>query len=154
PIKPEDELAIGAMLNRVTAEDLRLRFFSPQKFFSHVFLARLTQLDYAREIAFLAVEEASGEAAGAVRLHAGPDHREAEYAILLRSDLKGIGLGRALMELILDWARADGIQRIHSQVLAENGPMLALCRSLGFDITLDPEDTSIRRVSLDLAPPA
>lgn len=151
PIKPEDELAIGAMLNKVTAEDLRLRFFSPQKFFSHVFLARLTQLDYAREIAFLALEEDSGEAAGAVRLHADPDHREAEYAILLRSDLKGIGLGRALMELILDWAKADGIQRVHSQVLAENGPMLALCRSLGFDITLDPEDTSIRRVSLDLA---
>lgn len=153
PIKPEDELAIGAMLNKVTAEDLRLRFFSPQKFFSHVFLARLTQLDYAREIAFIALEEPGGEAAGAVRLHAGPDHVEAEYAILLRSDLKGLGLGRALMELILDWARADGLKRVHSQVLAENGPMLALCRSLGFEITLDPEDTSVRKVSLDLAGP-
>lgn len=154
PIKPEDEIAIGAMLNKVTAEDLRLRFFSPQKSFSHVFLARLTQLDYAREVAFIALEEESGEAAGAVRLHAGPDHREAEYAILLRSDLKGIGLGRALMELILDWAKADGLTHVHSQVLAENGPMLALCRSLGFAIALDPEDTSIRRVSLDLTAPA
>lgn len=150
PMKPEDELAIGAMLGRVTLEDLRLRFFAPLKSFSHAFLARLTQLDYAREIAFIAVEEGSGEAAGAVRLHADPGHVEAEYAILLRSDLKGIGLGRALMELIIDWAKAEKLQRVHSQVLAENAPMLALCRDLGFEIALDPEDISVRRVALKL----
>lgn len=150
PMKPEDELPIGAMLARVTPEDLRLRFFAPLKSFSHAFLARLTQLDYAREMAFIAIEEGSGDAAGAVRLHADPGHVEAEYAILLRSDLKGIGLGRALMELIIDWARAEQLERVHSQVLAENGPMLALCRDLGFEVRLDPEDVSIRRVTLDL----
>lgn len=150
PMKPEDEVLIGAMLSRVTAEDLRLRFFAPLKSFSHAFLARLTQLDYAREMAFIAIEEGSGAAAGAVRLHADPGHVEAEYAILLRSDLKGIGLGRALMELIIDWAKAEALQRVHSQVLAENGPMLALCRDLGFEITLDPDDMSVRRVALDL----
>ncbi len=154
PMKPEDELLIGAMLERVTLEDLRLRFFAPLKSFSHAFLARLTQLDYAREMAFIAIEEESREAAGAVRLHADPGHVEAEYAILLRSDLKGIGLGRALMELIIDWARAEKVQRVHSQVLAENGPMLALCRDLGFEITRDPDDISIRRVALDLSPAA
>ncbi len=150
PMKPEDELLIGAMLGRVTAEDLRLRFFAPLKSFSHAFLARLTQLDYAREMAFIAIEEGSGEAAGAVRLHADPGYVEAEYAILLRSDLKGIGLGRALMELIIDWAKAEQLQRVHSQVLAENAPMLALCRDLGFEIALDPDDISVRRVALDL----
>ena len=150
PMKPEDELLIGAMLARVTAEDLRLRFFAPLKTFSHAFLARLTQLDYAREIAFIAIEEDSGEAAGAVRLHAAPGHAEAEYAILLRSDLKGIGLGRALMELIIDWAKAEKVQRVHSQVLAENGPMLALCRDLGFEITADPDDISTKHVALNL----
>ncbi|BCB17787.1 GNAT family N-acetyltransferase [Bosea sp. ANAM02] len=150
PMKPEDELLIGAMLGRVTPEDLRLRFFAPLKSFSHAFLARLTQLDYAREMAFVAIEEGSGDAAGVVRLHADPGHVEAEYAILLRSDLKGIGLGRALMELIIDWAKAERLQRIHSQVLAENGPMLALCRDLGFEIALDPDDISVRRVTLDL----
>lgn len=150
PMKPEDELLVGAMLARVTPEDLRLRFFAPLKSFSHAFLARLTQLDYAREMAFIAIEEGSGAAAGAVRLHAAPGHVEAEYAILLRSDLKGIGLGRALMELIIDWARAEHLKRVHSQVLAENGPMLALCRNLGFEITLDPDDVSVRRVALDL----
>ncbi|HEV7339854.1 MAG TPA: GNAT family N-acetyltransferase [Bosea sp. (in: a-proteobacteria)] len=150
PMKPEDELLIGAMLARVTAEDLRLRFFAPLKTFSHAFLARLTQLDYAREIAFIAIEEDSGEAAGAVRLHAAPGHAEAEYAILLRSDLKGLGLGRALMELIIDWAKAEKVQRVHSQVLAENGPMLALCRDLGFEITADPDDISTKHVALNL----
>lgn len=153
PIKPEDELLIGAMLVRVTPEDLRLRFFAPLKSFSHIFLARLTQLDYAREMAFIAIEDDSGEAAGVVRLHADPGHVEAEYAILLRSDLKGMGLGRALMELIIDWARAEGVGRVHSQVLAENGPMLALCRSLGFEIALDPDDISVRRVTLMLDAP-
>jgi acetyltransferase len=152
PMKPEDEVLVGAMLARVTAEDLRLRFFAPLKSFSHVFLARLTQLDYAREMAFIAIEEGSGDAAGAVRLHADPGYVEAEYAILLRSDLKGIGLGRALMELIIDWAKAETLQRVHSQVLAENGPMLALCRDLGFEIALDPDDVSIKRVELDLSP--
>ena len=153
PIKPEDELLIGAMLNRVTPEDLRLRFFAPLKSFGHTFLARLTQLDYAREMAFLATEDGSGDAAGAVRLHADPGHVEAEYAILLRSDLKGIGLGRALMVLMIDWARAEGIRCVHSQVLAENGPMLALCHSLGFEITLDPDDVSVKRVALRLDAP-
>lgn len=151
PMKPEDELAIGAMLGRVTLEDLRLRFFAPLKSFSHAFLARLTQLDYAREMAFIAIEEGNREAAGAVRLHADPGHVEAEYAILLRSDLKGIGLGRALMKLIIDWAKAEKLQRVHSQVLAENAPMLALCRDLGFEIGLDPEDLSVRRVALNLS---
>lgn len=153
PMKPEDELLLGAMLARVTSEDLRLRFFAPLKSFSHAFLARLTQLDYAREMAFIAIEEGSGQAAGAVRLHADPGHVEAEYAILLRSDLKGIGLGRALMELIIDWARAEHVQRVHSQVLAENGPMLTLCRALGFDVALDPDDISVRRVALNLNAP-
>lgn len=153
PIKPEDELLIGAMLNRVTPEDLRLRFFAPLKSFSHAFLARLTQLDYAREMAFLAVEDENSEAAGAVRLHADPGHVEAEYAILLRSDLKGMGLGRALMVLMIDWARAEGIRRVHSQVLAENGPMLTLCQSLGFEIAFDPDDISVKRVTLRLDAP-
>ena len=101
-------------------------------------------------MAFFAFEDGPGEAAGAVRLHADPGHVEAEYAILLRSDLKGIGLGRALMQLIIDWAEAEKLQRVHSQVLAENAPMLALCRDLGFEIALDPDDVSVWRVELNL----
>ncbi|HEV7256261.1 MAG TPA: GNAT family N-acetyltransferase [Bosea sp. (in: a-proteobacteria)] len=148
PIRPEDEEAIAAMLQRVTQEDLRLRFFAPLKTFSHAFLAHLTQLDYARAMAFVAFEDATGEAAGVVRLHADPGHDEAEYAILLRSDLKGVGLGWTLMTLIIEWARAEGLKTIRSQVLTENKRMLALCRQLGFAIAHDPDDPALSIVTL------
>lgn len=151
PIRPDDEGAIAEMLKKVTPEDLRLRFFAPVKAFSHAFLAHLTQLDYARAMAFVALDEA-GEVAGVVRLHADIAHEEAEYAILLRSDMKGLGLGWSLMTLIIDWARAEGLKVIRSQVLAENTRMLALCRQLGFDIANDPDDTAIRVVTLPVEP--
>ncbi|WP_439494399.1 bifunctional acetate--CoA ligase family protein/GNAT family N-acetyltransferase [Bosea sp. (in: a-proteobacteria)] len=151
PIRPDDEGAIAEMLKKVTPEDLRLRFFAPVKAFSHAFLAHLTQLDYARAMAFVALDE-SGEVAGVVRLHADIAHEEAEYAILLRSDMKGLGLGWTLMTLIIEWARAEGLKTIRSQVLAENTRMLALCRQLGFGIANDPDDTAIRIVTLPVEP--
>ena len=148
PIRPEDEGAIADMLLKVTPEDLRLRFFAPVKSFSHAFLAHLTQLDYARAMAFVAFEETTGEVAGVVRLHTDPGLEEAEYAILLRSDLKGVGLGWTLMTLIIEWAKAEGLKTIRSQVLAENTRMLALCRELGFEIGHDPDDSALRVVTL------
>lgn len=150
PIRPEDEGAIAAMLQKVTQEDLRLRFFAPLKVFSHAFLAHLTQLDYARAMAFVASEEETGEVAGVVRLHADAAREEAEYAILLRSDLKGVGLGWTLMTLIIEWAKAEGLKTIRSQVLGENTRMLALCRQLGFAIANDPDDPALRVVTLSV----
>jgi acetyltransferase len=70
-----------------------LRFFAPVKYFSHAFLARLTQLDYGRAIAFAALDGASGDLLGVVRLHADSNYESAEYAVLVRSDLKGHGIG-------------------------------------------------------------
>src|SRR5215470_11303566 len=86
PIRPEDEPSIHEMLKHITMHDLRLRFFAPMKQFSHEFIARLTQLDYARAMAFVAFDEASGELAGVVRLHSDSIYETGEYAILLRSD--------------------------------------------------------------------
>ena len=91
---------------------------------------------------------------GVVRLHADADHQEGEYAILLRSDLKGRGLGWALMQLIVDYARADGLAAIAGQVLRENATMLAMCGALGFKIAADPEDPDLKIVTLTLAEPA
>ena len=104
----------------VTPDDLRLRFFAPVKEFSHNFIARFTQIDYARAMAFIAVEEATGAMLGVVRLHADADYASGEYAILVRSDLKGRGLGWLLMQLIIEYARAEGIRSIHGQVLQDN----------------------------------
>ena len=66
-----------------------------------------------------------------MRLHADANHETAEYAILLRSDLKGLGLGWELMQLIIEWAKADGLSVIEGQVLRENTVMLDMCRALG-----------------------
>jgi acetyltransferase len=93
PIRPEDEPLLHTFFEKVSAEDLRLRFFAPIKAFSHLFLARLTQLDYARAIAFVAINDTGGELLGIAHLHADANYEKGEYAIMVRSDLKNHGLG-------------------------------------------------------------
>src|SRR5262249_10469241 len=92
PVRPEDEPLYGPFFAAVTQQDLRLRFFAPVKEFGHTFIARFTQIDYARAMAFIAIEESSGNMLGVVRLHADANYERGEYAILVRSDLKGRGL--------------------------------------------------------------
>ena len=150
PIRPEDEPLIHEFLRHVTPEDLRLRFFAPMKEFSHEFIARLTQLDYARAMAFVAFDETSKQLVGVVRIHSDSIYENGEYAILLRSDLKGRGLGWALMQLIIEYARSEGLKTISGDVLQENTTMLEMCRHLGFEIKTDPVDPSLCDVSLKL----
>ncbi|MBR0935014.1 bifunctional acetate--CoA ligase family protein/GNAT family N-acetyltransferase [Bradyrhizobium jicamae] len=150
PMRPEDEPMVDSFFRRVTAEDLRLRFFHAMKEFSHAFIARLTQLDYARAMAFVALDPKTGQMMGAVRLHSDSLYENAEYAILLQSDLKGKGLGWALMQLLIHYARSEGLQRLSGQVLTENTTMLGMCRDLGFTVTMDPADPSIVDVVLEL----
>jgi acetyltransferase len=150
PVRPEDDDLFRAFFEKVTPQDLRLRFFAPVKEFSHTFIARLTQIDYARAMAFVAFDEASGEMLGAVRLHADPNYEKAEYAILVRSDLKGQGLGSLLMETMIAYARAERLQVIEGQVLRENTTMIEMCRELGFTVAPDPSDADIYVVHLAL----
>ena len=88
---------------------------------------------------------------GAVRLHADPDHRTGEYAIMVRSELKGQGLGWMLMNLIIDYAARDGIETITGEVLKENTTMLDMCRSLGFRIRPSSDDEAVSVVTLSVA---
>jgi acetyltransferase len=148
PVRPEDEPLYGPFFARVSEQDLRLRFFAPVKDFSHTFIARFTQIDYARAMAFIALEEASGAMLGVVRLHANANFDSGEYAILVRSDVKGHGLGWQLMRLIIDYARAEGLKIIEGQVLSSNTTMLAMCRELGFQISFDPQDPDSCTVKL------
>lgn len=150
PVRPEDEGLYQSFFTHVTAQDLRLRFFAPVKDFSHTFIARLTQIDYARAMVFVAIDASSGQMLGAVRLHADAMYETGEYAILVRSDLKGHGLGWKLMQLIIEYARAEGIGTIRGQVLHENTNMLEMCRQLGFHIAADPDDLSVSVVTLRL----
>jgi len=150
PIKPDDEALIHDLLVHVSKQDLRLRFFDSIREFSHPFVARLTQIDYAREMAFVAIDEANGQIIGVVRLYSGSSHETGEYAILLRSDLKGRGLGWALMQLLVEYAKSEGLKRIVGQILQENSVMLKMCRELGFEIKTDAEDRGVYDVTLTL----
>ncbi len=150
PVRPEDEVLYPEFFAHVSQEDLRLRFFSPMRAFSHAFIARLTQIDYARAMAFVAIDEDRRELLGVVRLHSDANYESGEYAILLRSDLKGQGLGWKLMELMIEYARNEGLRRIEGQVLRENTAMLRMCRELGFRIDADPGDPAIMLAALPL----
>lgn len=150
PIRPEDEPRIHEMLKHVTMHDLRLRFFAPIKEFSHEFIARLTQLDYARAMAFVAFDETTNQLVGVVRIHSDSLYETGEYAILLRSDLKGRGLGWALMQIIIEYARSEGLKAISGDVLAENTVMLEMCRSLGFEVKSDLVEPDVCSVKLTL----
>jgi acetyltransferase len=152
PIRAEDESALLSFLARIDPEDLRLRFFSASRDFSHHFIARLTQLDYGRSIAFLAVDLGSSDILGVVRLHADPDHHNAEFAILVRSDLKCRGLGTILMGQMIEYGRAEGYRVIIGQVLRENRAMLQLCHEFNFQIE-DSSEKSICNVRLSLTDP-
>ena len=150
PVRPEDEALYPAFLAKLDPNDLRLRFFAPVKDMTHAFIARLTQIDYAREMAFLALDPDTNEMLGVVRLAGDPDGESAEYAVIVRSDLKGLGLGWALMQRIIAYARSAGLKRVTGEVLRENTTMLKMCEALGFTATVDPEEPSIVHVSLAL----
>ena len=149
PVRPEDETAVADFFRQVKAEDLRQRFFTPVRQVPRVFIARLTQIDYARNLVLLAIA-ADGAVLGVSQLHADPDVETGEYAILLRSDQKGRGLGWRLMQALIRTARRTGLKRVTGEVLTENAAMLAICRELGFEIRPDPSDHQVRIVTLDL----
>jgi acetyltransferase len=152
PIRPEDEPAHHALIARMSPEDLRLRFFSYVRELRHAQMARLTQVDYDREMAFIATapdEHGEPETLGVVRTVTDPDNESAEFAVLVRSDLKGKGLGSMLMKKIIDYCRSRGTAEIKGLVLASNESMIGLARSLGFRIESGPDgDTVVARLAL------
>lgn len=150
PILPEDEKLYEDFLAGISPEDHRLRFFVPKTTLSHRFVARLTQIDYAREMAFIALNMESQRLIGVVRFGADPDFRRGEYAVLVRSDLKGKGLGWQLMSHLIDYAQAQGLEELFGSVLTENSTMLNMCRQFGFAIQTDHDDPMLRHVTLKL----
>ncbi len=151
PLLPEDEPELQAFNERCDPEDLRLRFFQPMRHLSHEMAARLTQLDYERDMALaLARPGPAGESAihAVVRMSSDPDERRAEYAIILERIIRGNGA--LLMQRMIGYARSRGLVELYGEVLRENKGMLRLNRALGFDIRTDPEDATIMCVTLRL----
>jgi acetyltransferase len=149
PVRPEDERLYEHFFANVSGEDLTMRFFTSAPERSHRFLARLTQIDYAREMAFVALSKI-GELLGVARLIADPDYKRAEYAVLVRSDLKGRGLGWQMMQHLIAYSRAEGLEELYGQVLTENTTMIEMCRELGFHIAVNPADVTLVNVTLPL----
>jgi acetyltransferase len=152
PIRPEDEPAHADFLARMAPQDLRYRFFSDVRHFEHSQMARFTQIDYDREMAFIAVgEDAQGrpQTLGVVRTVTDPDNQRAEFAVTVRSDLKGAGLGRRLLEKMIGYCRGQGTKLFYGEVLADNAPMLRLARQLGMTVRPGAE-ADIVEVSLPL----
>jgi acetyltransferase len=150
PLRPEDEPLLHDLAAHMSPEDLRLRFFTPVRGLTRAVAARLSQLDYDREMALVA--EHRGIALGVVHYFADPDNRRAEYAIAVRSDWHGHGVGYLLMTRLIEIARQRGIGDLVGEVLRENGPMLQMCRELGFSVASDPDDPAIMAVGKRLAP--
>jgi acetyltransferase len=150
PIRPADEHLYGAFVAELSPEDIRFRFLSPRKEFSHKFIARFTQIDYSRAMAFVSLDKEQKELLGIARLAADPDYTKGEYAIIVRSDLKGTGIGWALMRHLIAYAEKEGLHELVGDVLASNQRMLDMCRALGFQISPNGEDSSIFKVRLNL----
>jgi acetyltransferase len=142
PIRPEDAGRHGAFFRRLSPQDIRYRFFSAMRELSAEQLARLTQIDYDREMAFIAVRETTGETVGVARLVC-EDESSGEFAVIVEADAKGKGVARHLVERLIHWGRERGLSVIVGQVLADNAPMLAFVRHLGFHVNRVPEEPEI-----------
>ncbi|MCJ7800524.1 MAG: bifunctional acetate--CoA ligase family protein/GNAT family N-acetyltransferase [Polaromonas sp.] len=152
PIRPEDEPCLRAFFTEAEPDDLRMRFFMARREFAHSELARFSQIDYAREMTFIAVAQGpAGEVRmlGEVRASTDPDNLRAEFAIMVRSDLKGRGLGRALLSKLIRYLKGRGTGELAGECLRQNDAMAALARSLGFGVTLAASGEAIS-LSLDL----
>ncbi|CAM5793850.1 bifunctional acetate--CoA ligase family protein/GNAT family N-acetyltransferase [Ottowia pentelensis] len=153
PIRPEDEAQHRAFLDSLDPEDVRLRVFYSRRALARSELARLVQIDYTREMAFIATVDGEGGAPrtlGVARSIADPDNVEAEFGIILRHEMKGAGLGHLLMDKLIAYQRAAGTTRLFAIVLTENRRMLELGRQLGFADLPMAEDPSTRRLVLAL----
>nr|WP_318384670.1 protein lysine acetyltransferase [uncultured Enterobacter sp.] len=142
PILPEDEPQLQQFISQVTKEDLYYRYFSEINEFTHEDLANMTQIDYDREMAFVAVRRTDNgeEILGVTRAISDPDNIDAEFAVLVRSDLKGLGLGRRLLEKLISYTRDHGLKRLNGITMPNNRGMVTLARKLGFDVDIQLED--------------
>lgn len=154
PIRPEDEPSHREFFTKLDPDDILFRFFGPLREPVHSELARFTQIDFEREMAFIATRQNDSghpETLGVARVIAEPDNVNARFAIIVRSDLKGRGLGSVLLEKLIAYCRQRGTSRIIGRALATNHRMLALAEKCGFRIAENSDEETIE-VDLPLNP--
>ncbi|MCC7484718.1 MAG: GNAT family N-acetyltransferase [Burkholderiales bacterium] len=138
PIRPEDAAAYADLIARTGADDLRMRFFAPARTLPARGLDRCTQINYDREMAFVAAQDGSGDILGEVRIFTYPGGDTAEFALLVRTDLQRRGLGRALLRKAIEYCRARGNSTLIGQIRTDNEAMLALARQCGMEVETAP----------------
>jgi acetyltransferase len=151
PLEVADAALYPDCLSEITPDDLRLRYFAAMREVSPELIDKLVHYDTKHAMASIAIEEATGRMLGVVRLHNDPGDENAEFAIIVRSRLKGHGLGWLLMKHMIAYAKANGLKSVRGQVLAENSTMLQMCGELGFHATDDPDERGVKLVTLPLA---
>ena len=153
PIRPEDEPIHLDFINKLSEEDLRMRFFGLVHEFTHSQMAQLTQIDYDREMAFVAMrtrQDGDQETLGVVRAFFDPDNINSEFAIVVRSDIKEKGLGSSLMDKMVRFCRERGTKEMVAYTMRENRAMQALGKKFGFKVKTSPDDPETIELHLDL----
>jgi len=149
-VRSEDEPLLQDLAAHMNPEDLRLRFFAPVRGLTPAVAARLSRLDYDREMGLIA--EHDGTILGVAHFFADADKHAAEYAISVRSDWHGHGVGYLLMMRLIEIAAARGVGELFGEVLRENYGMLEMCHALGFALAPDPADGTLLQVRKTLQP--
>jgi len=155
PIRPEDAEMEQAFVRALSPASRYFRFMDTLRELTPSMLVRFTQIDYDREMAFVATvgEHGVEREIGVCRYITNPDGGSCEFALVVADEWQRRGLGRRMMALLIDVARARGLREMVGHVLAENGPMLALCEELGFESAASSEGPQVRRLLLALARP-
>jgi acetyltransferase len=149
PLRVADGALYPEFATSLTAEDIRMRLFTPVAQLTQDMIDRFTHYDPNTAMALIALGE-DGRMLGVARLHDDEEGKSGEFAVLVRSALKGHGLGWLLMQHIIDYARTKKLPAVRGEVLTENLTMLQMCRDLGFGIADDPDEAGIKRVTLNL----
>lgn len=147
PIRPEDGAAHVEFFDALSPEDVRYRMFIRVRELAPSQLARYTQIDYDREMAFIATRprpDGKAETLGVARVVADPDNLKAEFAVIVRSDLKRLGLGRLLMDKLIAYCRSRGTGEIVGETLSQNVPLIKLARELNFEISSMENDGTVQ----------
>jgi len=152
-IRPEDADMEQEFVRNLSQNSRYFRFMNTVRELNPAMLLRFTQIDYDREMAFVAVREEGGREIeiGVTRYVAGPDTQTCEFALVVADAWQGKGLGRRMLERLIEVACSRGLRTMVGHILASNQPMLGLCGKLGFRISNHPEDAFSKRAVLDLA---